>query len=800
MLAKLFKLLKRRSARVDTPLVADQKLPIDPLSPLDAKAWLGQGNQLLDQGRLDKAENCYRQALAVDAKFSPALINLGYVLMELGRSDEAGPWLSLALAANPKDHDATFMLGQIAAMQADHATAVIHFEQVLRIQPGFAPASRELCLTLIGLGQTARAVEVIESAISTWPDNADLHYLRGNLHVLESDHVQAVDQFEEALRLLPKQAEVLTQLGVTLHALGQLDDSRKRLREAVTSRPRNAAACLQLAQALQNAGLLSECVLVHQLALQYEPDNTDLMTRLGILHELRGDYFSASQNFERVVTLRPGSGRALCNLGIAYQQIGRVMGAKECYLKARRLEPELAIAYSHMATLAIELGDPLAALPDFATAVELDPENVEARSNQLFTLSYNSSPKQYLVAAKAFGQCLNARSKAFSNWRVEKPGGKPAPPRLKIGLVSGDMRMHPVGYFIESVLLSLHAHGIDCVGFPTSYHEDELTGRLRNNCTGWQTLVGLSDETAAQMIHKQGIHILVDLSGHTAHNRLGVFAWRPAPIQFSWLGYFASTGLDSIDYVLADPTSVPDDSLGNFTEKVWRLPHTRLCFTEPAQCAIFPTSPLPARVNGFVTLGNFQNLNKINSAVLAVWREVMTAIPASRLRLQNKQTVTASQRQELLSRLIDAGFDSARVDLVAPMARLKYLAAYEEVDFLLDTFPFPGGTTTCEALWMGVPTLTMTGQTFLERQGHALLTCAGLPDWIAENPRDYVQRAVAHASDLDLLGNLRATLRKSVLLTKLFDSKAFTADLSDALWAMWTSPVEPASAKIGVTH
>jgi predicted O-linked N-acetylglucosamine transferase (SPINDLY family) len=238
-----------------------------------------------------------------------------------------------------------------------------------------------------------------------------------------------------------------------------------------------------------------------------------------------------------------------------------------------------------------------------------------------------------------------------------------------------------------------------------------------------------------------------------------------------------------MDYLLADPASVPDAQRDQFSETVWHLPDTRFCFTAPA--ARIAVAPLPALRNGHVTFGSFQNMAKLDDAALALWGRVFAAMPTARLRLQSKQMSQANARSALQQRLTKAGIAPERVELAVPVSREQYLAAHGEVDIILDSFPFPGGTTTCEALWMGVPTLTLAGNTLVSRQGVSLLSCAGLADWIAQDQDQYVAKALAHAADLDRLAQLRAGLRQQVINSPLFDAPRFARNLEQALYGMW---------------
>jgi len=271
-----------------------------------------------------------------------------------------------------------------------------------------------------------------------------------------------------------------------------------------------------------------------------------------------------------------------------------------------------------------------------------------------------------------------------------------------------------------------------------------------------------------------------------------MFAWKPAPVQVSWLGYLASTGVPGIDYVLADPVSVPESNRQHFTETIWHLPDTVNCLTPPTSSPGLAITPPPVLRNNYITFGCFQNLTKINDAVLAVWGKILQVLPEAKLRLQIRQMESTVAREHLQKRLSNAGIAPERVYLGgAIVSREDYLATHAQVDIILDTFPCPGITTTCEALWMGVPTITLAGNTLLSRQGASLLSCVGLTDWVASDKNDYVARALAQAGDIYKLTQLRTDLRQKVLASPLFDAPRFSLRFEEALQNMWQQKTKP---------
>jgi len=285
------------------------------------------------------------------------------------------------------------------------------------------------------------------------------------------------------------------------------------------------------------------------------------------------------------------------------------------------------------------------------------------------------------------------------------------------------------------------------------------------------------------LIHTDGVHVLIDLSGHSTQNRLPVFAWKPAPVQVSWLGYFATTGLAEMDYLLADEVGVPEKLQDQFTESIWYLPDTRLCFTAPS--VALDVNPLPALSGDSITFGCYQNLTKVGPEVLATWGKIFAALPEARLHIQCKQLAEPSQREHLAQQLKQHGITPERVSMHGAIQRDDYLKSHAEIDLILDTFPYPGGTTTCEALWMGVPTVTLAGNSMLARQGASILTAAGLGDWVATSREDYIAKAIEMARDKDRLATLRDNLRKQVLASPLFDAQRFARNFEDALWGIW---------------
>jgi protein O-GlcNAc transferase len=455
----------------------------------------------------------------------------------------------------------------------------------------------------------------------------------------------------------------------------------------------------------------------------------------------------------------------------------------------------MAEAHNNLGNILSELGSLNDAIASFREAVRIKPEFAEAGSNLLMSLNYMPEvPADALLAeARLFGERFAKQAQVRRNWAND-----PTPERkLRVGLVSGDFSQHPVGFFIEGVLAELKATAserLEIYAYSSRNAADDITGRIKALCQAWTSIVGMPDADVAARVQEDRIDILIDLAGHTANNRLPIFAFKPAPVQVTWLGYFATTGVAAIDYLIADPWTLPESDDGLFTEKIWRLPETRFCFTPPdVDVAV---SALPAQSNGHITFGCFNNLTKMNDAVVALWARVLKAVDGSRLFLKATQLDEAAVQQSVLDRFAAQGIPKERLQLEGKSPRKDYLAAYHRVDIALDPFPFTGGTTSAEGLWMGVPVLTLTGDRLVSRQGVSLLMNAGLQDWVAADADDYVRRAVAHAGDTEALAALREGLRQRVLASPIFDAHRFAGHLESALreiWRQWASATQQAA-------
>ena len=618
---------------------------------------------------------------------------------------------------------------------------------------------------LLEKGQVGPAIEALDAALAQRPDFAPASFALAQALWMRGDLEGAAEKLRDGLRFMPHVAEAHNNLGLVYNALGRYEAAIESFNRALAIHPGVAWVHCNLGNALQAKGEADAAIASYRRALALDRRHAESHFNLANVLKDRGDLDGAAAAYRQALSLRPDHALGHVALGSALQSQGELD----------------------------------AALASFRKALSLDPESADARSGVLFTINIHPgfAATERVAEARRHGAALARRARPFTSWNVDeadRTSGGSMP--LRVGLVSGDLREHPVGFFLESVLRHIDPDRIALIAYPTLSREDALSARIKARLAGWNPIAGLDDEAAARKIREDRVHVLVDLSGHTALNRLPVFAWKPAPVQLSWLGYFATTGVAAIDYLLADRVSVPESVRDQFTEAVWYLPDSRLCFTPPASATRLELAPPPALHNLWISFGSFQNILKLNDAVLAAWGRIFHALPRARLRVQNDAMAFEPARARLLQRLARFGIAADRMTLSGPMPRDAYLRAHAEVDIILDTFPYTGATTTCEALWMGVPTLTIAGDTLVSRQGASLLASAGLSDWIASDEAAYQTLAVDFASDLDRLGRLRSSLRDQLVASALCDAPRFARNFEEALLAMWRDH-DPDKARLG---
>jgi len=720
-----------------------------------------------------------------------------------GRLQDAEQALDELLQAHPKHPEANHERGALALLRNDTTAAAHYFKIALEARSTQGEYWIAYIDALIRAGRLVDARAVLEQGKRAGLQGPPVDALAGKLdpslivpaepakdEVAALAKLFAAGKYPEAITgaqamttRYPAHGLSWKILGTILKQAGRAADALPHMQRAVELSPADAEARFNLGAIYQELGQLHEAAASYRRTLELQPILVEAQFNLGFTLQGLGQYADAAACYRQVLKVQAGNADAHCNLGLVLQGLGQYDEAQIHYRRALKIKPAHVAAHSNLGSALHDQGHVEEAIASFRRALAFKPGFHEARSNLL--IGYNFLPDAQsagaFTEALQFGQLAAANARPYTAW----PNARSPDRCLRIGLVSGDLRSHSVGHFLEGMLKELAASAagkFEFVAYANHVEVDAMTLKIKASCAAWRGVVMLSDEALARLIRDDGIDILIDLSGHTGHNRLPVFAWKPAPIQASWLGYVATTGLAEMDYYIADRYAVPESQESQFVEKVWHLPESMNCFTPPG--FDLPVSPTPALANGYITFGSFNNLTKMNDAVVALWANVLDNVPGSKILLNTRQLNDPAIRETTWRRFAAHGIGRERVMLEYLTPRASSIAAYSRVDIALDPFPYNGGTTTAEALWMGVPVLTLAGNRLAGRMGVSQLSNVGLQDWIADDAADYVAKA-KDLADIQALVKLRAGLRGQVLESPLFDAPRFAGHFGQALRGMW---------------
>lgn len=718
------------------------------LMPDDAEAHYNLGIVLKSAGRLDDALTSYRRALKIKPDYAEAHSNLGNVLKDLGRLGDALSSYRRALEIRPNSAEAHNSLGTALKDLKQLDDAVVSYRQALAIKPDYADAFYNLGNALKELGQLDEAVKNYRQAIKIKPDLADAHNnLGAALHELEQFD-EAVASYRRVIELNSGFAEAHNNLGAALKGLGQLDIALTSYRKAIELNPNYAEAHNNLGSALKDLGELSAAEASYRRSLEIKPDFAEAHFNLGDILRSFGQLDDAEASYHRAVEIKPDYASALINLGNIYKDTGRL---------------DEAIAY-------------------YRRAVPFDENDTKAYRNLLYTLYFhpNFDDKMILTEVKEFASTLNLTPLSVS---FPTTSNNMSQRRLRIGYVSPDFRNHCQSFFTIP-LLSNHDHAqFEIYCYAELAEPDHISKRLRTYCDAWRNTHLKSDQQVADMIAKDGIDILIDLTMHMAKGRPRLFALKPAPVQIAWLAYPGTTGLPAIGYRLTDPWLDPpgigDD---HYTEISIRLPDTFWCY-DPLQSDLYPNT-LPALTAGYVTFGCLNNFCKVSDDTLCRWGEVMSRVPSSRLILL---APAGRHRQRIFDILGRYDIAAERIEIVELQPRFQYLQTYHRTDICLDTLPYNGHTTSLDAFWMGVPVVSQVGHTVAGRAGWSQLNNLGLTELAAFDDQTFIDIAIALATDLPRLSHLRQTLRSNLEASPLMDGKRFAKAIETAYSQIWQS-------------
>jgi protein O-GlcNAc transferase len=622
-------------------------------------------------------------------------------------------------------------------------------------------------------GDLLGASVFLDELLRIKPDHPEALMSLAMIRINDNPHSAAL-LAGQVIKHLPNNVPAWTLLGQAVSALSRADEAVQAFTRAVQLNPKDANAQSNLSIALMRAGNPWAAIDAAKRAIELSPTLPEALASLGHAYNVLDMSEEAISAFKTALRLRPNFPDALLGLARAEQSSGRPSRAIAALLRASEISGGRYEYLASLATAYREIGDLESAKAVTRKAAGLSQRPSYLASNALMSDQYDPEVDD------------QAATKAAQNWGVYQVSMARATPRadrfakvgadkLRVGYVSADFYRHPVGWLGAGPIGSHDRAAFHIAVYANQTAADDLTSRVKSSVDAWVPILGLDDDTVAAKIAADGIDLLVDLSGHTAGNRLGVFARRPARVQAAWLGYFATTGLPTIDYVLMDEHHLVPGAEQLFVEKVITLPGCRFCYSAPAYAG--DPAPPPSLEKGFTTFGSFNNAAKINGGVLALWAQVLAAVPGSNLILKWRSYADPVLQGRTRFEFERLGIDPGRISFSGASQHGDMLSQYSEVDIALDPFPFTGGATSCEALWMGVPVVTLPGTRPVSRQTYSILRTIGRPEFSAPTPSAYVETAAGLARDRDRLAKVRGSLRSEMARSPLCDAKGFAVRL-----------------------
>lgn len=643
-------------------------------------------------------------------------------------------------------------------------------------------------------GRFRRAGEIYRRILDIQPKHADSLHLLGVVEYQLANYQEAVNLIRKAIEISPKIGIFHNSLGKVLFALGKLDEAVKQYSKALSLQPSLHEARYNCGEVLCASNRLDEATACIEQLLKDKPDFFSAYSVLTEILSRKGETEKALVQCQSALAAYPGNAELICCVGTALSKLGRVEDVIAHYQHTLEIKPDFAEAHHNLGNAFVTQGDLGAGIAHYEQALALKPSFTDTNSGLLMALNYlpaldsASIYAEHLKYAKRHETPLAEFIKPHTNNRTL---GR----HLRVGYVSSDFRQHAVAYFIAPVLARHNHDQVQVFCYSGHNVEDDMTRHLQTHADSWRRIFGLSHHQVAQQIRDDQIDILIDLGGHTGgYDRLPVFARKPAPIQVTWLGYPNTTGLSAMDYRITDAHADPVGLTDAFhTEKLIRLPDTFSCYQPPHDCP--EVAELPARQNGYITFGSFNNLLKLTPQVIALWAKILQSVPKARLMLKSKILDGTAGRQSTLEMFSAHGITGKQLELVGhSKSQLDHFNWYNKIDIGLDTFPYNGTTTTCDTLWMGVPVVTLAGNTHVARVGVSQMTNLGMPELIANTPEEYHAIALRLAQDLDALDKIRKELRPRMSASPLTNAPLFTQHLEQAyreVWNKWCSEPPP---------
>lgn len=687
-------------------------------------------------------------------------------------------------SAPAEDSESRLQLGRLLLAQQKYPDALTVLEQAVQFHSGHAECWNAVGIARRETGDMPGAEVAFKRALASNPRLVHGHNNLGNWYLAAGQPEKALPWFDSALAIKSDFYEALNNRIVALLDLGRNQEAEIFAKKALEIYPDSAPLNLNLGNSYLQQGRGYLALQAYKKALVAEPGFEEAHFNHALL-EGASEHLSQAINFLKKAIERRGRSVDLLNrLAIALMANHSFVEAEHVCREILAKQIDFAPAYVTLGNVLSVMGDARQALDAYEKAAEILPKDAWVRSNVLFEMNYCAefSSKdifdKHLEWAASHEQLSLDRQIALSNSRDKHR-------KIKIGYVSPDFHSHPVGFLTRGVICHHDKSNFDVYCYARVTRPDHITQEIKQAAGHWVDTLGLRDAELAQRIAEDEIDILVDLTGHTAGHRLHVFALKPAPVQATWVGYFHSTGMKNIDYFITDPYTSPKGSGQLFSETPVWLPHTRFCYSPPDY--IPPVAEPPGLKNGFITFGCFNKLAKMTDEVASAWAEILHRLPDARLWLKSSTLKEPVICEQVLARFAALGVAAERITLKPASGHQDMLKEYGEIDIALDPFPFSGGMTTFEALFMGVPVVTLARNGVVTRQSASALANLGQTDLIHESIGEYIDGAVALAMDKERLASLRKSIRPTMESSPLCNIQTFTRDVEDMYRRMWSA-------------
>ena len=615
----------------------------------------------------------------------------------------------------------------------------------------------------------------IDKELIVYPKSPILFNILGAVFVGQNKLQEALINYKKSIKINPNYAQAYNNLGVCMYKLNRITEAIQNYQKAIEIQPNHADSHNNLGAAFKELGENEKSIKCYQKAIEIQPNQADAHNNLGTIFKELKEYEKSIHHYEKTIQINPNSPIAFSNLGNVYKGLGEHEKAISWHQKAIQINPEYADAFYNLGTLFEKLNEFEKADSYYSKAIEIQPDHQSAYTNLLFITCWSNNNNKYLKIAKKYYEAIpKYEEKGLLHYKTSSQK------ILKVGFVSGDFRDHSVIFFLLDTFKYLRKKEIQLFAYSNNLNEDSFTKLIKQYFDNWELVFHKTDKDLINLIRKDNLDILFDLSGHTANNRLAVFKNRCAPVQATWCGWLASTGVKEIDYIIGDKYATPLSDQNKFTEKIYQLKRIWECLS--ISDLDFKDLVIKKNNEKHVIFGSLVNPAKLNDTVINVWSKILNQTANAKLFLKDGFFDIPEVRKKFIKKFEDNKVNKNKLIIEGKSSRAKHMDCYNKIDIVLDTFPASGGTTSFEASYMGVPILTKINEnSFWFRTGESINQNLNMSDWIAKDENDYVQKAVKFSENKNHLNNLKTELRNSALKSSLYDSKNYCNDFYEML-------------------